>query len=85
MTTPTRKPYLTDLTDDQWNIMQPLIPPAKPWWATASGGHARNHQHYLVPQPHRVPMGHAATRIVCPRAPSMNTLRNGETMARGSI
>ena len=30
MTTPTRKPYLTDLTDDQWQILQPLIPPAKP-------------------------------------------------------
>jgi putative transposase len=30
MPTPTRKPYLTDLTDDQWNILQPLLPPAKP-------------------------------------------------------
>jgi putative transposase len=30
MTPPTRKPYLTDLTDDQWNSLQPLIPPAKP-------------------------------------------------------
>ena len=29
MTTPTRKPYLTDLTDDQWHILQPLIPVAK--------------------------------------------------------
>lgn len=25
-----RKPYLTDLTDEQWAILQPLIPPAKP-------------------------------------------------------
>jgi putative transposase len=25
-----RKPYRTDLTDDQWAILQPLIPPAKP-------------------------------------------------------
>ena len=30
MTATTRKPYLTDLTDDQWDILQPLIPPAKP-------------------------------------------------------
>jgi putative transposase len=30
MTTPTRKAYLTDLTDDQWIILQPLIRPAKP-------------------------------------------------------
>jgi putative transposase len=30
MPTPTRKPYLTDLSDDQWHIVQPLMPPAKP-------------------------------------------------------
>jgi putative transposase len=30
MTAPTRKPYLTDLTDDQWDILQPLIPTSKP-------------------------------------------------------
>jgi putative transposase len=30
MTAPTRKPYLPDLTDEQWAILQLLIPPAKP-------------------------------------------------------
>src|SRR5919198_1818608 len=30
MAPPARKPYLTDLTDDQWGILQPLIPSAKP-------------------------------------------------------
>jgi putative transposase len=35
MTTTTRKPYSTDLTDEQWAILEPLIPPAKP------GGHPR--------------------------------------------
>ena len=30
MTAPTRNPYLTDLTDAQWAIVQALIPPAKP-------------------------------------------------------
>ena len=30
MAATTRKPYLTDLTDDQWGILQPLIPAAKP-------------------------------------------------------
>jgi putative transposase len=29
MNTTTRKPYRTDLTDEQWAIVQPLIPPAK--------------------------------------------------------
>ncbi len=31
----TRKAYKTDITDTQWQIMEPLIPPAKP------GGHPR--------------------------------------------
>jgi putative transposase len=35
MTTTTRKPYSTDLTDEQWAILKPLIPPAK------HGGHPR--------------------------------------------
>ena len=30
MTTTPRKPYLTDLTDEQWAILALLIPPAKP-------------------------------------------------------
>jgi putative transposase len=30
MTVTTRKSYRTDLTDDQWDILQPLIPSAKP-------------------------------------------------------
>ena len=25
-----RKPYKTDLTDEQWEIIRPLIPPARP-------------------------------------------------------
>lgn len=24
-----RKPYPTDLTDEQWQVLQPLLPPAK--------------------------------------------------------
>ena len=35
MTVATRKPYLTDLTDEQWAILEPLIPAAK------HGGHPR--------------------------------------------
>ena len=27
---PARKPYLTDLTDDQWMVLEPLIPRSKP-------------------------------------------------------
>jgi transposase len=30
MAATTRKPYRTDLTDEQWAILEPLIPPAKP-------------------------------------------------------
>lgn len=30
MTATTRKPYRTDLTDEQWAVLEPLIPPVKP-------------------------------------------------------
>jgi transposase len=30
MAPPVRQPYLTDLTDAQWAILQPLVPLAKP-------------------------------------------------------
>jgi putative transposase len=30
MAAPTRKPYLTDLADEQWAVLQPLMPRAKP-------------------------------------------------------
>jgi putative transposase len=29
VTSPTRKPYPTDLTDEQWELLEPLIPPVK--------------------------------------------------------
>ena len=33
--TPARKPYPSDLTDDQWTILAPLIPTAThPTWGT---------------------------------------------------
>jgi transposase len=30
MAAPPRKPYVTDLTNEQWDVLAPLIPPAKP-------------------------------------------------------
>ena len=30
MTAPTRQPYLTDLTEESWDILQPHIPTSKP-------------------------------------------------------
>jgi putative transposase len=33
----TRRPYPTDLSDDEWEILKPLIPEAKP------GGRPREH------------------------------------------
>ena len=35
---PTRKPYASDLSDDEWEILLPLVPKAKP------GGRPRAHQ-----------------------------------------
>jgi transposase len=33
-----RRPYATDLSDDEWRILEPLIPKAKP------GGRPRAHE-----------------------------------------
>ena len=33
-----RRPYATDLSDDEWKILEPLVPEAKP------GGRPRAHQ-----------------------------------------
>ena len=35
---PTRNPYASDLSDDEWEILRPLVPKAKP------GGRPRAHQ-----------------------------------------
>ena len=37
-----------------------------------------------VPEPHRLPVGHAAARPACPRAPSTTTSPSGATTAPGS-
>ena len=61
MDTVSRKPYSTDLTNEQWAILGPLIPPAK------HGGHPREvgmrgAQHVVRSQPDRLPMGPVAPR-----------------------
>ena len=35
---PTRRPYSTDLSDEEWEILEPLVPDAKP------GGRPRAHE-----------------------------------------
>jgi hypothetical protein len=35
---PTRRPYSTDLSDEEWEILRPLVPEAKP------GGRPRAHR-----------------------------------------
>ncbi len=32
-----REAYRTDLTDDQWAILEPLIPPARSAWRASEG------------------------------------------------
>ena len=36
-----RKPYPSDLTEQQWKLIEDLIPPAKPGGASARGFDAR--------------------------------------------
>ena len=35
---PARRPYATDLSDDEWRVLEPLVPRAKP------GGRPRAHE-----------------------------------------
>ena len=34
--------YPSDLTDDEWKLVEPLIPPGKCWRRQAHGDHARS-------------------------------------------
>ena len=57
-----RKKYPSDLTDEQWAIVAPLLPPAK---SGPRGGHPRQVDmreglNTLLSEPERMSMGHAA-------------------------
>ncbi len=56
-----RKPYPSDLTDEQWAIIEPLIP-VTPVGRPRIGRHAGGPQRHLLPQPLGMPVGHAPAR-----------------------
>ena len=56
-----RKPYPSDLTDAQWAIIEPLIP-VHDDGAAPDQRHAGGAQRHLLPQPLRLPVGHAPPR-----------------------
>ncbi len=61
-----RKKYPSDLTDEQWAIVGPLIPPAK---QSPRGGRPRQVDMrevlntIVLPEPQRLPMGYVAARF----------------------
>ena len=57
------KKYPSDLTDEQWAILAPLIPPAKQSnrGGTAHGEHAEDPEYVVLSQPEWLPMGYAAS------------------------
>jgi transposase len=60
-----QKRYPSDLTDEQWAIVEPMLPPAK---QGARGGRPRTvdmrgPQHDSLSEPEWLPMGYAATRF----------------------
>ena len=57
-----RKPYKTDLTDAQWKIIKPLIPPAKPGGRPREVDMREVLNTLLLPGPHRLPVGAAPAR-----------------------
>ena len=48
--------YPSDLTDDEWALVEPFIPPAKPGGGKRQAGHARGHERRHVHPEHRLPM-----------------------------
>ena len=79
----TRKPYSTDLTDEQWEILEFVIPPAKP------GGRPRSVEmreviNTLLYQARTGCQWSMFPHDLLPkRARSTNTSRRGGTMALG--
>lgn len=65
-----RREYPRDVSDDEWAILEPLIPPAKP------GGHPQTTDRREVikalfsPLPHRRPMASFTARPFRPGPPS---------------
>ena len=60
-----RKRYPSDLTDEQWTLVEPLLPPAKPTparRAPAQGRYAGSPQHDSVSPSEWMSMGYAAPR-----------------------
>jgi hypothetical protein len=84
MATTCRKPFQSDLTDEPWAILQPLMPPAKP------GGRPRELDMREVLTTPSCPATEPAVNGICcrttcfPKARSPSVLPSGETMARGS-
>ena len=40
--------YPSDLSDSEWALIEPAIPPAKTWWASARGERPRGSERYLL-------------------------------------
>ena len=61
-----RKKYPSDLTDEQWAIVEPLIPlPSRAHEEGAlAGGDAGSPQYLVLPEPQWLPMGYVAARFV---------------------
>ena len=82
MTTTTRKPYSTDLTNEQWAILEPLIPPAK------HGGRPREVDMREARTCRSISTARDASGICCPttccrKVRSTGISSNGATTERG--
>ena len=83
MDTVSRKPYSTDLTNEQWAILEPLIPPAKHGGHPREVGCARCSTRCSI-STGQVANGACCPTICCPRAPFTSISSNGGKTARGS-
>jgi transposase len=63
MQTATQKAYASDLTDAQWAILEPLLPPARLGDRKRTVVDLREVINSIFSQSHRLPMGHVAARL----------------------
>ena len=79
-----RRDYPSDLTDEEWRILEPWIPPEKPGGRPRTTDMREVINAILSPSPHRSPMASLAARVSPPLPRSGTIFAPGAMMARGS-
>ncbi len=81
---PQRKPYPSDLSDAEWEILKPLLPLPKGFGHPVEVDLREIQGRHFLRAAHVLPVGNAPEAICRPTAQCMATLRNGSAKGFGS-